>query len=175
MLKFHEIFYSKNDLERIQNMLLIFIGKFSLITFEKHRCPLFVIIPWIHLLIINKSINKPQPSIKSRILIQTWNTCTAGGIKMVESEKNDLWQISCQSQCKKRHLFSNLFLFSGMSREMLHCISQIIGKLEARVTSWVRRISLNFSNGEWRVKFFCENILIDALDYFEKPQQSLNG
>ena len=172
MLKFHEIFYSKDHLERIQKILLIFEGK---IIDNLRETPLFVIIPWIHLLIINKSINKPQPSIKSRILIQTWNTCTAGGIKMVESEKNDLWQISCQSQCKKRHLFSNLFLFSGMSREMLHCISQIIGKLEARVTSWVRRISLNFSNGEWRVKFFCENILIDALDYFEKPQQSLNG
>ena len=89
------------------------------------------------------------------------------GIQWLKVKKNDLWQISCQSQCKKRHLFSNLFLFSGMSCEMLHCISQIIGKLEARVTSWVRRISLNFSNGEWRVKFFCENIVIDTLDYFD--------
>ena len=164
----HEIFYSKNHLERIWN---IFEGK---IIDNLRETPLFVIIPWIHLLIINKSINKPQPSIKSRILIQTWNTCTLG-YKMVESKKMICDKFRVNHNAKKRHLFSNLFLFSGMSREMLHCFSQIIGKLEARVTSWVRRISLNFSNGEWRVKFFYENILIDALDYFEKPQQSLNG
>ena len=88
------------------------------------------------------------------------------GIKWLKVKK---WSVTnfVSITMQKKHLFSNLFLFSGMSCEMLHCISQIIGKLEARVTSWVRRISLNFSNGEWRVKFFCENIVIDTLDYFD--------